>query len=148
MGDPLETGQIAPEIPIEEDDVNDINRELVQKLGVILVDFAPPGFFEEGEAPSEMPLSFSVPTIDNDYTFTRIGRAYLHLNMGRLPAGETSSLLEEKGEIVCGEHPLSRHKIANQPPPGDNTPEVAKANMQFVATLGSELALQGHAVAS
>lgn len=144
MGDP-EIGEGPQEILLKEDDVNDINRELVQKLGVILVDFAPPGFFEEGEAPSEMPLSFSAPTIDNDYTFTRIGRAYLHLNMGRLPAGETTSLLGEEGEIVCGEHPLSRHKIANQPPPGDNTPEATRANMQFVATLGSELALQGHA---
>jgi len=143
MGDP-ETDEGVPEIPLEEDDANDFNSVVIGKLRVLLEDdYAPPGFFDEGEVPSEIP-PFSVPTIDSDYTLTRVGRGYLHLLMTRFPAGETSPLLGKTVELIYGEKPLIRHKIGNNPPK-DNTTKVAKDVMQFMADLESELALQGHA---
>jgi hypothetical protein len=142
MGDP-ETTDGAKEIPLEEDDANDFNSVVIGKLRAYLEDdYAPPGFFDEGEVPADIP-PFTVPKIDSDYTLTRVGRGYLHLLMTRLPAGETSSSLGKTVELVYGEKPLTRHKVGNNPPK-DNTTQVAKNVTQFMADLGSELALQGH----
>jgi hypothetical protein len=143
MGDP-ETTEGVQEIPLKENDANEFNSIVIGRLRAYLEDdYAPDGFFDEGEVPSEIP-PFSIPTIDSDYTFTRVGQGYLHLLMTRFPAGQTSSLLGKTVELIYGEKPLTRHKIGDNPPK-DNTTQVAKDVTQFMSNLGTDLALQGHA---
>lgn len=131
----------APEVPLSAEDVNDFNSTVIGRLRRFLEDdYAPPGFFEEGEPSSEIP-PFTISTRDGDYSFARIGRRYLHVVMSKLPAGELTPSFEEKVEFIYGEKPLIRYKFRNERPKR-NTSQAVRKTMQFMVDLESHLLLQ------
>lgn len=99
-----EEDQVPHETPLGNDDVNYFNELLVARLIEDLSQFSPPaGFLDEGLA-SEDNLKMTIPSIEYDYAFERIGKEYIHFKITRFHAGDLSPV--KTIELIHGEKPL------------------------------------------
>lgn len=138
-----ESAEKPKEIPLELDEVNEINSAIVKRMSGFLKEY--PNIKEllnEGSVDLLDP-SRSLLTANWKYIFTRPVSEYLQLFITKRPLSEDSDTVEERVDIVYGENPLIQHDITlvgkPKEAPQRNTSEAAKKVMAFLSEFESQL---------